>query len=341
MSVNKTNLLSGRAQLVSYANLTADRYQFLSLNQAEPSLSSGLVGNVLTLGIANTRVWTADLNIVSANLSGDLSVTGNIVGGNITGNANGTVHLGNLTVSNTTISTTLANGNITLAATGDQLVIISGTSGLVVPGGSTAQRPGYPSYSATPIGAFRLNTGLNQFEMWDGSTWLTGSGTTGNTTITDQQITPDGTSGTYTLVETASQSSVLVSINGTGQLPGKAYTVTGNSITFSEIPLTSDIIDVRFLAAAVSHSMIYNSDGSASIVIQDSANIIFTSGVVDMTATQSLRLPSYTVAQAANIATPATGQVIYVANGDTGNPCLAVYSGGSWKRISLGATISI
>ena len=46
MSVNKTNLLSGRAQLVPYANLTADRYQFLSLNQAEPSLSSGLVGNV-------------------------------------------------------------------------------------------------------------------------------------------------------------------------------------------------------------------------------------------------------------------------------------------------------
>ena len=341
MSVNKTNLLSGRAQLVPYANLTADRYQFLSLNQAEPSLSSGLVGNVLTIGIGNTRVWSAALNIVSANLSGDLSVVGNIVGGNITGNANGTVTLGNLTVSNTTISTTLANGNITLAATGNQMVTITGTLGVIVPGGSTAQRPGYPSYSTTPVGTFRLNTGLNQFEMWDGSTWLTGSGTTGNTTITDQQITPDGTSGTYTLVETASQSSVLVSINGTGQLPGVAYTVTGNTITFNEIPLTSDIIDVRFLASALSHDMIYNGDGSASIVIQDSANIIFTSGVVDMTATQSLRLPSYTVAQAANITTPATGQVIYVANGDTGSPCLAVYSSGSWKRVSLGATISI
>lgn len=336
MSVNKTNLLSGRAQLVPYANLTADRYQFLSLNQAEPSLGSGISGNVLTISTGNTRVWSADLNIVSANLSGDLSVVGNI-----SSNPISTAQFGNLTLADTTISTTLANGNIILAATGNQMVTITGTLGVIIPGGSTAQRPGYPGYSTTPVGTFRLNTGLNQFEMWDGSTWLTGSGTTGNTTITDQQITPDGISGTYTLVETASQSSVLVSINGTGQLPGVAYTVTGNTITFNEIPLTSDIIDIRFLAAALSHDMIYNSDGSASIVVQDSANIIFTSGVVDMTATQSLRLPSYTVAQAANIATPATGQVIYVADGDTGSPCLAVYSGGSWKRISLGATISI
>lgn len=316
MSINTTNLISGRAQLLPYANLTADRYQFLSLNQAEPSLGSGITGNVLTISTGNTRVWSADLNIVSANLSNDLSVTGSIYGGN-------------LLLSGDSIGTT--DGN---------LVTFTGTAGITIPNGSTAQRPGYPSYTTTPVGAFRLNTGLNQIEAWDGSAWVSGTGTSGNTTITDQQITPDGVSDTYTLVETASQSSVLVSINGTGQLPGVAYTVIGNSITFNEIPLTSDIIDVRFLAAALSHSMIYNTSGNASIIIEDTADIMFTSGVVDMTATQSLRLPAYTVAQTANIAAPATGQVIYVANGDTGNPCLAVYSSGSWKRISLGATIS-
>jgi hypothetical protein len=264
-----------------------------------------------------------------------LEVAGNVLVGNVTISNIGTVSAtgditgGNLFLSNNSVGTT--NGN---------LVTFTGTSGITIPHGSTAQRPGYPSYSTTPVGAFRLNTGLNQIEAWTGSSWVTGSGATGNTTIVDQQITPDGINNTYTLTEVASQSSVLVTINGTGQLPGVAYTVTGNSITFNETPLTSDIIDVRFLAAALSHDMIYNSDGSASIVVQDNANIIFNSAVVDMTDSQSLQLPSYTVAQAANIATPATGQVIYVSNGDSGNACLAVYSSGSWKRVSLGATIS-
>jgi hypothetical protein len=31
---------------------------------------------------------------------------------------------------------------------------------------------------------------------------------------------------------------------------------------------------------------------------------------------------------------------VAVTNGDAGNPCLAVYSSGAWKRVSLGANIS-
>jgi hypothetical protein len=60
----------------------------------------------------------------------------------------------------------------------------------------------------------------------------------------------------------------------------------------------------------------------------------------NISADQSLTLPSYTVAQSANISAPSAGQVIYVSNGDAGNPCLAVYSSGAWKRVSLGANIS-
>lgn len=39
-------------------------------------------------------------------------------------------------------------------------------------------------------------------------------------------------------------------------------------------------------------------------------------------------------------ANPEEGEVRYATNGDTGSPCLAVYSGGTWKRVVLGATIS-
>ena len=316
------------------SNLTRDsnlafNTNTLYLNYSGNSVGIGTVTPSDTLEVVGNIIVG---NVTIANV-GTVSAASNITGGNVLTSgifsAAGNLYSGNLLLSGDTIGTT--DGN---------LVTFTGTAGITLPNGSTAQRPGYPSYATTPVGAFRLNTGLNQIEAWSGSSWITGSGATGNTTIVDQQITPDGSNATYTLTEVASQSSVLVIINGTGQLPGVAYTVTGNTITFSETPLTSDIIDVRFLAAALSHDMIYNTSGNASIVVQDSANVIFTSEVVDMTATQSLQLPSYTVAQAANIANPAAGQVVYVSDGDTGTPCLAVYSGGSWKRISLGATIS-
>jgi hypothetical protein len=256
---------------------------------------------------------------------GDLGVT------NIPSGAN----IGNLTITDTTITPT---GN---------LVIFSGTSGIVVPSGNSAQRP-----DPAQTGTLRVNTALNQIEAWDGTSWVSGgSGGGGNVTIVDQQITPDGSNVAYTLDQTATNSSILVSINGVGQLPGNSYSVTGNSITFAQVPETTDIIDVRFLAYATEQNQILNSSGNTKIQTNDSSNIVFTvasttvatittAGVFDISTGQSLKLPSYTVAQAANIATPSTGQVIYVSNGDTGNPCLAVYSGGAFKRVSFGANIS-
>ena len=36
--MNSSKLLSGRVPVTGYANLSSDRYQFLGLSQAEPSL---------------------------------------------------------------------------------------------------------------------------------------------------------------------------------------------------------------------------------------------------------------------------------------------------------------
>lgn len=51
------------------------------------------------------------------------------------------------------------------------------------------------------------------------------------------------------------------------------------------------------------------------------------------------RLRSYSVSSAPS-ATTFDQHLIYVTNGDAGQPCLAVAQGGVWKRISLGAAIS-
>jgi len=50
-----------------------------------------------------------------------------------------------------------------------------------------------------------------------------------------------------------------------------------------------------------------------------------------------LNLPQYTTAGAPS---GSTGDVIYVSDGDAGNPCLGIYDGSSFKRVALGATIS-
>jgi hypothetical protein len=252
----------------------------------------------------------------------------------------------------------LANATITLEPTGTGVVSIDTTTGLIVPVGNITQRPGYPTYSATSLATIRYNNDYNYLEYFDGTEWLeVGVGAGG--AIADQQITPDGTSVTYTLTQDTDQTSILVAINGVGQIPGSAYSVTGNLITFSEAPLTSDAIDIRFLASASVTSKIINGAGTTyvettgantivsnvsgtNIMVVSSTGVSVVGNVIsnNISADQSLQLPSYTVAQSANISTPLAGQVIYVTNGDAGNPCLAVYSSGAWKRVSLGANIS-
>ena len=88
MAINNSKLLSGRVPVTPYSNLTSDRYQFLGLNQAEPSLGPGDANSVLTLSTSNTRVWSNTLTLNSLNVSG-ASNLGNIANVHIFGGANG------------------------------------------------------------------------------------------------------------------------------------------------------------------------------------------------------------------------------------------------------------
>jgi hypothetical protein len=190
-----------------------------------------------------------------------------------------------------------------------------------------------------------LNTDFGQLEMWDGTRWLIIGPPTGNT-ITDQQFAGNGNTTSFILSESATASSLLVSINGVSQLPGTAYTVAGNSLNFFQAPTISDTVDVRLLSASVGHDIIYNSHGNSFVQTTDTPSIIMSvnSGnalvigsnlVVDTSGSAGVQLPAYTVDQVANIGSPTVGQTIYVSNGDSGNPCLAVFSNGAWKRVII------
>lgn len=60
-------------------------------------------------------------------------------------------------------------------------------------------------------------------------------------------------------------------------------------------------------------------------------------------------LPSYNIIHGQRVAyevatvpdaTKHTGSIIFVSNGDTGSPCLAVSDGTDWLRIVLGAAVA-
>ena len=101
MPVNKSYLLSGRVPVVAYDNLTASRYEFLALGEAEPNLGTSGIGNILTIGPGNTRVWTDQ---ISANVS------------------TATIYVDNIT-------SFTPGGNINLVPSGNGIVVLANTEG--------------------------------------------------------------------------------------------------------------------------------------------------------------------------------------------------------------------
>jgi hypothetical protein len=205
-----------------------------------------IVANITPATGPNTgalQVWggasiSGDLYI--GNLQADLSIfaaindtpIGNAVpstGAFTTLDAN-TATLGDMQFANSTITT-------------DDVLVINSNTALQIPVGGTSQRP------TGADGMIRYNTDTPALEYYNGTIWVPVTNT-----VTSQQITGDGLLNTFTLDQQASTVGVIVSINGTLQHPVSAYTVVGDQITFTETPEDTDIIDVRFLGAAVTVS---------------------------------------------------------------------------------------
>ena len=216
----------------------------------------------------NNNSFGASGALVFDSASNIFTVGGNIVGNNVSTNT--VTSTGQLTISSA------VNGNILLDPDGTGIFKIVATNGFVVPVGNTAQRPDYPTYAAVDTGTLRLNSTLNQLEIWNGAIWSIVGSDSGNISVIDQQITPDGSSTAYVLTQVATAASIIVSLNGVVQIPNDGYTVTGNSLTFVEPPLTTDIVDIRFLTGVNAPSVLYNSSGNSSVQVTDTPDIVTT-----------------------------------------------------------------
>ena len=107
----------------------------------------------------------------------------------------------------------------------------------------------------------------------DGEGNLSWTAPTGNiTSILDQQIFGDGNTVDFTLITPSVTNAVLVSINGVMQIPGVAYTVASDLITFAEAPLSTDLVDIRFLVFGATPD---NHPGGADGMIQFNQGGVF------------------------------------------------------------------
>ena len=194
------------------------------------------VGNIIIANVGNISAGNVNINNLAEPYANADAATKFYVDSQL-GNVS---NIGNLSVSNTTITTTLANGNITLAATGTGLVTIDGTLGLIIPAGNTAQRP-----SPAVQGTIRFNTDNLRLEVYDGSEWDQVVGG-----VTNETFNGDGVTTNFALNRNTTTAGTLIMLNGVVQLPVTAYNISpnpGNTLIFTEAPVSTDVIDVRYL----------------------------------------------------------------------------------------------
>jgi hypothetical protein len=276
-----TNLSSGNAVVSGgYISALTNAYittsTITNFSTANAVILGGYIDSLsnATITTGNVQSWyAAQLNSTNANLVTAAATnfsTGNavITGGYISSLSNATVttaNIGNIKIQNVTISS--LSGNIIiepLLTNPNAVVTINATSALQLPSGATAQQP-VPVYG----GAIRWNNTTNNLEVYNGTGWQSLLGQ-----ITNQTITPDGSSSIYTLDFNTTAEGIIVSINGTLQQPGVAYTVTGNQITFAEIPLVSDIISIRYIASGTVTAENNQEINAGNIVLTTSAVLI-------------------------------------------------------------------
>jgi hypothetical protein len=274
-------------------------------------ISGGYISSIsnITATTGNVSAWYAtDLNATNGNIttlvvdnfsSPNASITSGNITANITGNVTGTFAsfganvnanwfvgnidspLGNFSNINVT-GDLIASGNVITqkvtsptgdlhfsAATNDpnNIIRFDSVSALDIASGTTEQRPPNPDY-----GYLRYNTDQGSIEWWSGVEWIQSI-----QTITSEIIIPDGINNVFTLNQSTNEISILVNINGTIQQAGSgAYSVVGNQITFAEIPLTTDIIEIRYIAGGVAAATVDFENISGNVI--PSANVTYSLG---------------------------------------------------------------
>jgi hypothetical protein len=108
----------------------------------------------------------------------------------------------------------------------------SGSTGVVLPTGSSADRPDAPTF-----GVIRYNTDLGDVEYFDGANFVALAAGGAVTYVVDD-FTGDGSTTTFTMSQAESdETQIIVFVGSIYQDPATAYTVDGGlDIVFTSAP---------------------------------------------------------------------------------------------------------
>jgi filamentous hemagglutinin len=239
-------------------NITTGGFVSAAGNITAPTFIGNLVGNItgnIDAGGANTEIQFNDDNILAGSpgftfdkTSNLVTITGNVTAGNVASQGIITANLG---VYGDIYTTSIDSADSSAVIVTPDMILLSS---LDVNQDITVGNIVIPSSGNITVGNVRIaNLATPVFDQ-DAVTKQYVDSAIGNVLpiITNQTIDPDGSSLTYTLDQSTTAVGVLVTINGISQTPNDSYSVSGNTITFAETLLTSDIVQVRFLSGTSS-----------------------------------------------------------------------------------------
>ena len=206
--------------------------------------AASISNKVFVTGSGNNDEWFFDyesgvLNFIGTSLPNGKSFSGNSVyveGARYVGAYGVGGDTGAFTFTDNRIQTTSTNEEIIIEPAGTGYVAIDANSGLIVPVGTTGERP------TGQTGMIRFNTTENQLEVYNGSAFVSVGATN---TVSKDDFNGDNSTVAFTLGTSTTTNAVLVTLNGTVQEATNAYSVSGTTLTFTNAPATGDVIQVR------------------------------------------------------------------------------------------------
>ena len=161
---------SNKIDVLNVDNLTLDGNAITSTNTdgnitLTPNGNGEVVASTLTVSdLTNQRIVVAGASGALSD-NGNLTFNGSVLTATAAVDITGDLDVDNVNINGNTISATDTNGSLTLTKNGTGTVIVSGTTALQVPAGTTAERP------SAVTGQIRFNSTISAFEGYHGTSW--------------------------------------------------------------------------------------------------------------------------------------------------------------------------
>lgn len=294
---------SDKNAFLGWSNSSSELEYFVDATESAGGVISGTYGNIkasvfrsiATTGTApmiiasTTQVTNLNSDFAGTLINGTSNVDIATANGNVTVAVGGVANIATFTASSAVVNSSGVNteflvyanssvtanpiiytspssakvGILTSTPNANATVHINSTDSMIIPTGTTAQRPSGASLAA---GMVRFNTSTGFMEFYSGGAWESTSGSF--TVINYNNFAGDGSTVAFTMTGSSTTAATLVSINGVLQQPSTAYSVSGTGLTFTEAPLSGDDIDVRLLTTTTTVTSL--AEGDSSLVLSDS-----------------------------------------------------------------------